>query len=375
MDENMPQNNPPPVTAPAGSSHVGIGKHLKTLFIIFGTIVVVGGGIGIAMQSGLIVLPTGVKKPVTIGIVQYVASLDQVYEGFKQGMKDLGYTEGSDIFYEYQNANGDVAKAKEIAAGYLAKNVDLIYTMSTSATKAAYDATVEANNQTPIVYGQSNVSIEIGTIKSYQSSGNNVTGVENVNADYIEKELDFLKRINPNAKKIGVFALVPPFQQLVTKDSVATIDRLAPQFNLTVVHYDVKVPPGPASVSAIQKLVDDIKPGDIDAIIHLSDPATNFKDTPTIFIKAQQRLKIPFMAIVLPHVQQGALLSYGSNFLEQGKQSAAIVDKVLKGKKPTNIPIEFSKKALIAVNLKTASELGLTIPDSILSIADIKVEK
>jgi putative ABC transport system substrate-binding protein len=93
-----------------------------------------------------------------------------------------------------------------------------------------------------------------------------------------------------------------------------------------------------------------------------------------IFIAAQKRLSIPFMAIVVPHVNQGALLSYGSNFVEQGKQAAVIVDKVLRGTNPSDIPIEFSKHTVIAVNLKTAQELGITIPDPILSIANIKVQ-
>ena len=349
-------------------------KPLKILIALFVVLVALGA----AAKLGYITLPNVPgypAEPKKVGILQYVASLDQVAEGFKLGMEELGYVEGKDVVYEYQSSNGDVNKAKEISADYIAKNVDVIYTMSTSATKAALDATKEAQSTIPIVYGQANVSIKIGNIASYQSSGNNVTGVENVNSDYIEKEIDFLMRIKHSTKKIGIFALVPPFQQLVTKDSIETVERLAPKFNLQVVRYDVKVPPGPAAKEAIQKMVDAMQPGEVDAIIHLSDPATNFQDTPNIFIKAQERLKAPLFAIVVPHVQQGALLSYGSDFKEQGKQSAAVVNKVLKGVKPADIPVEFANKTVLALNLKTAKALGLTIPDSILSIANVKIEK
>ena len=373
MDEQMPQNSQSPAPAPI-EPHTGIGKPIKALLVIIGLLAILGGAVGIAVQSGLIVSPSA-KEPVTVGIVQYVASLDQVYEGFKVGMQELGYTEGVNITYLYQNSNGDVAKAKQIAAEFLTKNVDLIFTMSTSATKAAYEATKEAGSQTPIVYGQSNVSIKAGIIAGYESSGNNVTGVENLNAEYIEQQLNFLKQIKPDAKKVGVFALVPPFRQPVTADALTTVDELAPRFSLEVTHYDVNLPPGPQSKSLIQGMVDAIKPGDVDALIQISDPATNFQDTPSIFIKAQSRLNAPVIAIVVPHVEQGALLSYGSNFKEQGRQAAVLVDKVLQGTKPADIPIEFSKHSVIAVNLKTARDLGLTIPNSILSIANIKLDK
>ena len=166
-------------------------KPLKILIALFVVLVALGA----AAKLGYITLPNVPgypAEPKKVGILQYVASLDQVAEGFKLGMQELGYVEGKDVVYEYQSSNGDVKKAKEISADYIAKNVDVIYTMSTSATKAALDATKEAQSAIPIVYGQANVSIKIGNIASYQSSGNNVTGVENVNADYIEKQMDFL---------------------------------------------------------------------------------------------------------------------------------------------------------------------------------------
>jgi len=369
----MPQNSRSPAP-PRAESHTGIGKPIKALLVITGLLAIIGGAVGIAVQSGLIAFPSA-KEPVTVGIVQYVASLDQVVEGFKVGMQELGYMEGVNVTYLYQNSNGDVTKAKQAAADYIAQNVDVIFTLSTSATKAAYEATKEAGGQIPIVYGQSNVSIKAGIIAGYESSGNNVTGVENLNAEYIEQQLNFLKQIKPDAKKVGVFALVPPFRQPVTADALTTVDELAPRFSLEVTHYDVNLPPGPQSKSLIQGMVDAIKPGDVDALIQISDPATNFQDTPSIFIKAQSRLNAPVIAIVVPHVEQGALLSYGSNFKEQGRQAAVLVDKVLQGTKPADIPIEFSKHSVIAVNLKTARDLGLTIPNSILSIANIKLDK
>src|SRR3989344_3212524 len=278
---------------------------MKKPLLALAALAVIIGGAWFASSRGFLPLPTAPAEPVTpkkVGILQYVASLDEVNAGFKEGMQALGWKEGETIFYEYQNSSGDVAKAKQIAAEYIAKDVDLMFVMSTSATKAALDATKEAGNPVPIVYGQANVSVEIGNIKSYESSGNNVTGVENVNATYIEREMDFLKRMNPKAARVGIFALVPPFQQLVTKDAIATVERLAPKFDLEVKRCDVAVKPGPESKAAIQKLVDGIKPGEIDAFIQLSDPATNFQDTPAIFIRAQERLKIPMLTTVVPHV-------------------------------------------------------------------------
>lgn len=304
-------------------------------------------------------------EAIRIGILQNVKHLDQVIEGFKQGMTELGYTEGTDIVYEYDNANGDVELARQIADRYVASDVDLMLTITEQVSKIAWQASEAAGKQIPIVFTNGLGMVETGFLKSYASSGTYVTGVVPDDVDVTIKKLEFLKQIDPTAKKIGVFysSLLKIYP---TEATIAALREQAPNLGMELVEFDLKTPPTPASTEAMQKIADSIEEGDIDAIVTIPEVVANYKDNPKILLELSKRIKAPVLFLTVPRVFEGGLLSYSQDYIVFGKQAAAQADKILRGTPPSEIPIEFSKTNLLIINLKTADELGLTIPDSLL---------
>ncbi len=309
------------------------------------------------------------SEPLKVGIIQNVKHLDQVIDGFKQGLTEMGYEEGVDVVYEYQNANGDSAAAQAIAEDYIAKNVDLMLVVTEQAAKAAYAATEAAGVEIPIVFTNGLGMVETGFLESYASSGTYVTGVVPDDVDVTIKKLEFLKQINPDAKRVGVFysSLIPIYPAVATREALA---EQAPKLGLEIVEYDIKTPPGPPTTPAMQALADAIKPGDIDAIVTIPEVASNYQDNPKILLELSKRIKAPILFLTVPRVFEGGLLSYSQDYIVFGKQAAAQADRIFQGVHPSQIPIEYSHENLLIINMKTAKELGLTIPDTLLFNAD-----
>jgi putative tryptophan/tyrosine transport system substrate-binding protein len=207
--------------------------------------------------------------------------------------------------------------------------------------------------------------VETGFLKSYASSGTYVTGVVPDDVDVTIKKLEFLKEIDPNAKKIGVFysSMVKIYP---TEATLAALREQAPKLGMELVEYDIKAPPAPPSTAAMQKIADGIKPGDIDAIVTIPELVSNYQDNPKILLELSKRIKAPVLFLTVPRVFEGGLLSYSQDYIVFGKQAAAQADRIFKGTHPSEIPIEYSHENLLIINLKTAKELGLTVPESLL---------
>ncbi len=327
------------------------------------------GGYALYQQGFLGFRPVEQKALLKVGIIQNVKHLDNVIDGFKQGLAEAGYKEGTDIVYEYQNANGDEAKIKEIARGYVTEGVDLILAITTNPVKFAFEATKEAGKPIPIVCTNCPGIVESGLVESYQSSGNNITGVVPDDIGITLKKLEFLKKINPSAKRVGVFysSLVP---SVATASVLKALREQSPLLGLSIVEYDIKTLPSPESTIAMQKIADAIKPGDIDAVITIPEATANYKENPKILISLSKRIKIPVLFLTLPLVYEGGLLSYGQDPILFGKHAAEQADKIFHGTLPKDIPFQYSKENILIINLKTAKELGLTVPSLLLSIAD-----
>jgi putative ABC transport system substrate-binding protein len=324
---------------------------------------------GVAAFFGKDWFKPALAEPLQVGIIQNVKHLDTIIDSFKTGLTELGYAEGTAIVYEYQNVDGDNARAKEVAAGYVARDVDLILAVTTPTIQMAYEATVEAGKPIPVLFTNGVGLIPAGTSASYASSGNNVTGIVPDDIEVTVKKLEFLKRFDPDAKKVGVFYSSIPATGAATL-AIEELRKAAPQFGVEIITYDIKSPPTPASTVAMQKIADGIKPGDIDAIITIPEVVSNYQDNPKILIALSKRIKAPILFLTVPRVFEGGLLSYSQDYVEYGKQAAAMAHKIFQGTAPQDIPIEFTHKNNLIINLKTAKELGITIPDSLLSIAD-----
>ncbi len=309
------------------------------------------------------------EKPLQVGIIQNIKTLDAAVDGFKLGLTEAGYKEGVDIVYQYQSADGNIDKIKQIADEYIAQDVDLILTITPSPARVALERTRLAGKPIPIVFTHGVAVVESGLVESYKSSGNNLTGVVPDEPNLMAKKLEFLKQINPATKKVGVFYTSKqenPGTILVLK----VMHEKAPSLGIEIVEYDLKTPASPESTVVMQRTADAIKPGEVDAILTIPDTAVNYKDNPDILIEIGRKLKIPILFITTPQVLKGGLFSYRQDDVAFGKQASVLADKIFRGTLPADIPLELANKYILVINLRVAKELGLTIPPSMLSIAD-----
>lgn len=314
--------------------------------------------------------PKVVQSPKKVGVILFVKHHGPVIDGFKQGMVDLGYKEGENITYLYMEADGSSAKVTEITKTFLKEGVDLIVSDSGTATVTVLKETSSMSSPTPIVFTHAEAPIENGLIKDYKSSGNNATGVALDQASLIGKRFEFLQSINPGLKRVGIFV---SHAGITTEVAFKEAQKQAQQLNLTIVEYTIGKDPQ-ASTAKLQQIADSIKPGDIDAIVSIPDQVVNYQDNPKILIELGKKLKVPTSLLVIPNAKAGALMAYNADLVAMGKQTARITDKVLKGAKPSDIPTEFAAKIELAINLKTAKEIGIVIPTALLEIASQKIE-
>ena len=316
--------------------------------------------------------PKVVGGPKVIGIVQLMPLMDRLVIGLKEGMEELGYVENKDVIYEYQTWNEDPQKIDPIVQSFIDKDVDLIYALAAPSALSAKKFTETKGKLIPIVFASTETPDKIGLVENLKSSGNHLTGITANFGEVMPKQLEFLKRMAPGAKRIGVFTegfYVPNSVGQVVLDALR---KEAPKFNLTLVEYTTDAPPGPENERAFYQVADNIKPGDIDAIVHIA--AHFIPDQYFLEIAIARRHKIPSIMPILEEMELGGLYSYASDYIGVGKQAAVMVDKIFKGTKPTDIPIESPKKNILGINLGTARSIGINIPEDILAIAEMKID-
>ncbi len=313
-------------------------------------------------------------KVYTVGVLLYIPQLEKVEQGFYEGMEKLGYKDGQNVRYIITSYGENPDKMQGLAQGLIDQKVDLIVAITNvAATGAKKSSEASGRTDLPIVFSHANQPDATGLVNSFQSSGNNLTGVAVNFSEVTEKKLEFLKRINPSIKHIGTL-------DAVHTDPAGTfilnmLKKVAPKFDVEIVSYKVNNNIGPEATKEIATIANSIKAGDIDAFFYLAGPVSNPPPNAKLIIDMALRLKIPAVYHVDSQVEQGGLFSYAHDQVAMGEQTAVFVDKVLKGQRPTDIPIEFPEKNSLVINLATAQTIGITIPDSMLSIADVKIDK
>jgi putative tryptophan/tyrosine transport system substrate-binding protein len=306
------------------------------------------------------------EQPKTIGIMGYLVFLNATDEGLKKGMAELGYAEGKDIIYQTQQANSDFSKLDGIARSYVQQNVDVIFANSGEAAVAAFRATQEANRtDIPIVFANTINPVELGLIKEFKSPGTNATGIANNLSELTAKKLEFLQRIAPQAKNIGLIYSTT-FSDPVADDTLKQFKTHAPSFGMVPVEYFVTAPLGSAANAQIQQIASSIQPKEIDALFRMPGPITAQPPNVKAVTDLGKTLKIPVVSFSEPD----GLFSYGHDIFATGEQAAIVVDKILQGNAPANIPTEFPRKDVFLINANVARIIGVTIPESLLNIAD-----
>ncbi len=280
-------------------------------------------------------------------------------DGLRAGLRDLGYTENKSIVIEYRSAEGKYERLPDLAVQLVQLKVEVIVAGGMLAVQAARKATTAI----PIVMTAATDPITAGFIASFARPGGNITGLSVMAEDVSSKYLELLRVAVPKLSRVAV--LVNPTHP-VHPSLLKNIQGSAQTSG-------VKVWPLEASIAAqIEGVFDATKRERAGALIVLPDAIFFAQARRLAGLAAQQRL--PTMFWTREPVEAGGLMSYGQNVAEHYYRAATYVDKILKGAKPADLPVEQPTKIELVINLKTAKAIGLTIPQDLLFRADKVIE-
>ena len=299
-----------------------------------------------------------VAKMPRIGVVRVGAPPDAAVEGFLQGLRELGYVEGRTIAIEYRWAEGKPDRLHDLAAELVRLRVAVIVTGGQQATQAVMRAT----NSVPIVTG-TGATPTTGLVASLGRPGGNVTGLTLINVELSGKKVQLLTEVLPSASRVALLAHpAHPSYELVLRET----QRAAQALGVHIVVVEVRNP------GEIDQAFAAMTRARVDAFITNPDETLFAHRRRILDLAAQTRLPSVFDTRVF--VEEGALMAYGPNVPDQFRRAAAYVDKILKGAKPADLPIEQPSKFELVINLRTAKVLGLSIPPTVLARADHIIE-
>jgi putative tryptophan/tyrosine transport system substrate-binding protein len=274
---------------------------------------------------------------------------------FRQGLGEAGYIEGRDVVIDWRPASGDYARVPELVADLIQHKVDVIVVDNTVAARAAQRAT----STIPIVMAIVADPVGSGLITNLAHPGENVTGLSQMFPDLTTKQLQLLKETIPQLTRVAViWNPDTPFHT----NSIADLKAAAPSLSIELEFVSIRTPEqiGPA-FSAVRRT-------QAQALCVLTDP--QFVLQRRKFVELALKAQLPAIYGLREFVDEGGLMSYGANLRDSFRRSAGYVDKILKGAKPGDLPVEQPTKFEFVINLQTAKALGLTIPQSILQRAD-----
>ena len=284
---------------------------------------------------------------------------DTFSDAFMQGMSDLGYSEGKNLAVEWRYADGDYKRLTGFATELAGMNLPVIVTYGTAAARVLQGTT----KTIPIVVAAADDLVGAGLVASLARPGGNITGLSLIDADISGKQLELLKAISPTLSRVAVL-LNPgnPANPAVLK----YVQAVAPALNVEVVAVNAATP------QAIEKAFADAAQQRAGAVIVAADAFFSGQG-PRIAASALQH-RLATISYYQDHVVAGCLMNYGQNVAEFHRQAAKYVDRILKGAKPEDLPVEQPTKFDLVINNKTAGALGLTIPRGLLVSADRVIE-
>jgi putative ABC transport system substrate-binding protein len=288
-----------------------------------------------------------------------LAANPHLREAFRQGLRDLGYVEGRNLMIEYRDAEGKVERYPTLAAELVTLKVDVIVTAGgTSAALAAKQAT----RTLPIVFADAADPVASGIVTSLARPGGNVTGLANLSSELVSKRLELLTQAVPGVGQIGVLRLSGALGERTDKDMLTGAEVAARALGVRLQFVEAR---GPAD---FDRAFSDMTRARAGALTLL--PSNMFLRERKRIVDLAAKNRLPAVYTLREYVDAGGLMSYGSNFADMFRRAATYVDKILKGGKPGDLPVEQPTKFELVINLKTAKALGLTIPQSVLARAD-----
>ena len=301
------------------------------------------------------------RKATRIGFLTRAtdASVSTQIDAFRQGLRDLGWVEGKSISVEYRDAEGHADRLPALAAELVALKVDVIVTVDTPPTQAAKQAT----STIPIVIAVSADPVGAGLVSSLGHPGGNITGLSLLAPETDQKNLELLKEALPKTRRVAMI-FDPKNRGMMLR--LNTIKTAA--LNLAIELQSIPALSPNELAGALRTVANDPP----DALIVLSPIYAAYRNEVMEFaLKTKVPLAVDTRGLA---GEPGALLSYGANLSELFRKAATFVDKILKGAKPADLPVEQPTKFELVINLKTAKALDLTIPPTLLARADEVIE-
>ena len=328
------------------ASYIGRRKFLGTL-----------GGAAAAWPLAARAQATKVARIGYLHLAPASARSSQV-EALRAGLRNLGYVEGKSIVIEFRWAES-VEQLRDLAAELVRMNVDIIVAASSTMVEPARQAT----RTIPIVFYAHADPVGIGHVASLARPGGNATGLSTIRTDLAAKELELLKQAVPHATKIGVlWNPTTPSQPPVLREFEAARGKLAVQLHM--------VPA--ATVEEFEGAFASMTRESVGGFVAVASPLTNSQSARLAELALKHRL--PGMFGGKGDVEAGGLMSYGPDINDLARRAAIYIDKILKGAKPAELPVEQASRYRLVINLTTAKALGLQFPDKLLALADEVIE-
>jgi putative ABC transport system substrate-binding protein len=294
-------------------------------------------------------------KVYRVGVIHQGGPYRAVVDGLRDGLRQLGYEEGKQIVLEIRDTKSDPKLVEETARIFERERVNLIYAVTTFVATAVKNVT----SQIPIVFSVGSNPVASGLVQSFGKPGGRLTGVQYSVTDLTGKRLEILKEILPKLNRVVTF--YNPSNRMAM-EAAALAREAARQFRVQLVERHA------TSVEELRQRLGAFKAGDADAYFYISDGMVTSQAQLIIDMALSKRLPTMFSEQNL--VAMGGLASYGQNFHETGRLSAKYVQKIMTGAPPGDLRVEIVDKFELVINLKTAKQIGLTIPPNVLARAD-----
>ena len=322
----------------------------------------------IALGAGALAAPFGTVaqqqgKVWRVGVLANLsrpASIEShFYGGFLRGMRELGYVEGNNLVIEWRFSDGKTERLPGLAAELVNLAVDVVLATSSPATGAAQKAIVNI----PIVMASVGDPVGSGFVKTLARPGGNITGLSNLNVDISPKLMEMLHSMVPKLARIAV--LVNP-DNAFHATSLKSIHAEAKRKGIAALSFEARTP------QEIEIAFSQMVGQKAGALVVGGDPLYNQQSRQIVQLATKYRL--PSTAALWEYAESGGLMSYQANSADQYRRAATYVDRIFKGAKPADLPVEQPTKFELIINRKTAKALGLTIPQSLLIRSDKVIE-
>jgi putative ABC transport system substrate-binding protein len=317
-----------------------------------------------SLAGGLLATPLAAEaqqaaKVPRIGyLANNLAASPHLTEAFRQGLRDLGYVEGRNVVIEYRSAEGKLERLPALAAELVALKVDVIMTGGTPQALAAKQAT----RTLPIVFAAAPDPVTDGLVTSLARPGGNVTGLSRLAPELVGKGLELLKQAVPGVSRVAVLWEPGATTERAEQDMLKEAEVAARTLGVRLQFIEAR---GPAD---FDRAFSDMITARAGALTVLGSPMLFGERRRLVDLAAKNRL--PAVYGLREFVDAGGLMAYGPNLADVFRRAATYVDKILKGAKPGDLPVEQPTKFELVINLTTAKALGLTIPQSLLARAD-----